>query len=245
MDRSLSASINTQWVHHVDFAKWLVLHKQPELIVDLGTFHGASAFALGTQGIGKLVTIDREIDPKTRNLLKAHLKNVEVVEGLFSDVVSNYKDHSIDILHFDGDHKFPSVIEDLKNWVPKLKDDGVVLMHDVFHPTFWGPLVGFIKAIDGCAKLIFPEGCGLGVASRDVDLMGKISTSFFNEIIPHGVLENLIRYVARKNLWIKAMSDDRFKDQLVQELDERSDILSCIVLNQGPEHPEIKIDGMS
>lgn len=37
----------------------------------------------------------------------------------------------IDVLYIDGDHRYGPVLEDFKLWVPKVRQGGVVLIHDV------------------------------------------------------------------------------------------------------------------
>jgi len=50
----------------------------------------------------------------------------------------------LDLLFIDGDHSYEQVMLDLEDWVPKVKQGGMVLCHDADAPSF----PGVRKAID-------------------------------------------------------------------------------------------------
>jgi predicted O-methyltransferase YrrM len=173
------------WKGHADFAKWLVNRIQPTTTVDLGVDYGFSLFALAEPEIGTVYGIDTFTSgahgnhPDNYDVVmgikeRYNFSNVEVIKGLFSDVVVNWT-KPIDILHIDGDHQYESIVEDWNNWFPFLTENGVVIMHDT--NSDW---VGIKKFYDEITipKCNFLQSYGLGVASRNKELIDEIKNVF-------------------------------------------------------------------
>ena len=58
---------------------------------------------------------------------------------LYGDSVTmaeKVEDGSLDFVFIDADHQYDSVMADIKAWVPKVKEDGVICGHDYNHPRF-------------------------------------------------------------------------------------------------------------
>ncbi len=55
-----------------------------------------------------------------------------------------FEDESLDFVHIDGDHAFDMVMQDLIFYVPKVRQGGMILVHDYF-PFYQG---GVIQAVD-------------------------------------------------------------------------------------------------
>lgn len=74
-------------------------------------------------------------------------KRVTVLYGDSVEMADHVEDNSLDFVFIDADHRYESVIKDLKAWVPKVKDDiGVVCGHDYNHPRFPGVTKAIIEA---------------------------------------------------------------------------------------------------
>lgn len=69
-----------------------------------------------------------------------------VLDGDSVDMAKKVEDASLDFVFIDADHRYESVIADLKAWVPKVKEDGVVCGHDYNQPRF----PGVTKAVKEC-----------------------------------------------------------------------------------------------
>jgi len=68
------------------------------------------------------------------------------------DVVDQWKDGSLDFVNIDGDHSFDAAVQDIIRWAPKVREGGLVLVHDY---CVFG-LSGVIPAIDAytsCHKI--------------------------------------------------------------------------------------------
>ena len=48
----------------------------------------------------------------------------------------DFEDNSIDAIYIDGNHSYEAVIEDIKNWSPKVKQGGLIIGDDYL--TFEG-----------------------------------------------------------------------------------------------------------
>ena len=55
---------------------------------------------------------------------------IHPIQGKSKDIVSNYNDESLDFVFIDAGHDYESVITDIKNWYPKVKNNGIIAGHD-------------------------------------------------------------------------------------------------------------------
>lgn len=181
------------WWGHVDFAKWVANKFYEPTIVDLGVDYGLStfSFALGNP-LAKVTGIDSfEGDPHsgrrdTESFCKEfkdkhNIKNVSFLKGYFDDYAPQWPEASIDVLHIDGLHTYEAVKLDFETWLPKVKRDGIILMHDTRCYREGFGVHDFFLEID-MPKLNFSDYWGLGVVSRSANNIEKIYDTFSNEI---------------------------------------------------------------
>lgn len=150
---------------------------KPDLMVELGTNCGMGAvhLALGNPE-GQVFTIDE--DKNSRKRLEGYsffkdLPNIGIVTGYSYGVVNGFKDNSIDLLFIDGDHEYESVMKDYKLYLPKVKDNGIILIDDIqLSPDmerFWADIpeykfdLNFIRPKDAFRP---GRGCGFGVVLK-------------------------------------------------------------------------------
>ena len=179
-------SISSAWQGHRNFANWLTEHLKPGVTVDLGVDYGFSTFALAERNPGHVYGIDlfqgdehagfRDTgefvsDFKDRN----GIENVTFIKGDFNQVAEMWVS-PIDILHIDGLHTFEAVSNDYTTWIKFVHPNGVILMHDI---VSFPDVKQFYNSI-GLPKLFFVESHGLGVVSRDLDLINYILSVFPN-----------------------------------------------------------------
>lgn len=139
------------WSGHRNFVYDFVVYFNPEVIVELGSHYGCSAFTFA-QAIkdynldSKLYAIDTWAgDDYTRNDYENDVysvfrdtvanfyqnQKIEMLRMTFDQASSKFQDKSIDVLHIDGSHHYEDVKHDFYSWLPKVKDDGIIFLHDI------------------------------------------------------------------------------------------------------------------
>ena len=145
------------------YEKAIMLTQVNPVVVELGSWHGRSAFSiangLAIKDSPNLVCIDtwvlkegKLIDPDAAKV--AFQKTVEEIKKLFAISVrtidqdtwaaaEHFPDETVDMIFIDAGHDYNSVIEDLSRWVPKVKVGGLICGHD--YVTGRG---GVVKAVN-------------------------------------------------------------------------------------------------
>lgn len=172
----------TPWGGHSYFAYDLVANTKPELIVELGTYKGNSLFSMA-QAVKDLDLdtalhgIDtwkgdehsgfygKEIWKTFKTIRKKYYKDLNLTPHrmLFDQARDKFEDGSIDILHIDGLHTYEAVKYDLENWLPKVKDNGIVMFHDIIEKGRGFGVYKLWEELEGANTLAFPFYHGLGV----------------------------------------------------------------------------------
>jgi predicted O-methyltransferase YrrM len=95
------------------------------VVVEIGCYAGKSTAVLGGDGIRK-----------GNDMRDLFLRNMESVgarfqlEYDFSHMVAKRFDKPIDLLFIDGDHTEVMLTVDCDYWLPKVRQDGIVIFHD-------------------------------------------------------------------------------------------------------------------
>jgi predicted O-methyltransferase YrrM len=120
--------------------------------IEIGVLTGNSASAvLATGKIRRAVLVDnfsliylgvKQSKQKVEERLAKHAGKFEVMEGDCRKIVRNLTE-TFDVGFVDGDHEEDSCRIDMTNMLPRLRDDGVMFIHDVgSHPfTYLLPVV--------------------------------------------------------------------------------------------------------
>lgn len=172
------------------FLYWLTTQLQPSLILELGTYYGCSFFAF-TQAIKDhkipttLMGVDTwEGDEHTLFYGEEVMKVFQLVQLLYSEpncfaykdtfenFLANLKNDIADIILIDGLHTYEASKQDFEQSLPKLKENGIILFHDIKVDRFslqkyWNELKNQyawieVNNIYGLG-ILFPKG----IANRD------------------------------------------------------------------------------
>lgn len=120
------------------------------LVVEVGSWTGFSTALLANeiQGKGKVFTVDHwEGNPGTPTgrdaslrdvygVFKSNLIRIGVWDTVYPLVMDSetastiFKDGMLDFVFIDADHRYESIKQDIKLWLPKLKKGGILAGHD-------------------------------------------------------------------------------------------------------------------
>ena len=135
---------------HLTHEEKLTLHQiarslpQKCVCLEIGSFLGASAAIIGCAIMrrnGVLHCVDtwqnqamdepeRDTWPEFQRNVKSFGKMIIPHRG-FSAIIANSLDLQLDFLFIDGDHRPEAVEQDLTSWMPKLRKNAVVALHDI------------------------------------------------------------------------------------------------------------------
>lgn len=111
--------------------------------IEVGTYMGRSATVLA--GSKRLICVDTWVKPEVfaefEKLLKEN-KHVQHLKGLSKDLADNFPDECADLIFIDGSHEYEDVKLDIEKYLPKLKQNGRMILHDYI---YWD---GVKKAVD-------------------------------------------------------------------------------------------------
>lgn len=128
-----------------------IIKKTPQeiTIVEIGTAWGYTAALMAMTG-HKVITIDnyKDLNQSPAHPI-THIQNtflrtlpIQFIKGESIEIAPLFINESIDILFIDTNHEYQSVKQDLENWLPKVKSNGIVLFHD------YGSWKGVTEAVD-------------------------------------------------------------------------------------------------
>ncbi len=178
----------TSWLEHGPFAMWLIRKIRPRRIVELGTHHGYSYFAM-CQAVKEVNTqtecfavdtwsgdehagfYDESIFEGVIAQNRNYAKFSRLLRKTFVEALSDIEDGSVDLLHVDGRHFYGDVKEDFESWIPKLSASAVVLFHDTeVRDRNFGVFQYWDEIKDSHPSLNFKHCHGLGVLMWGADI---------------------------------------------------------------------------
>jgi predicted O-methyltransferase YrrM len=182
-------AIPSAWKGHASFAEWIVKEMGVRRVVELGVDRGFSLFCFALAGVEKIYGIDLwqpdqdrpdfgydDYYPHLLQVCEEHqLSNVELIKSEFGEAARSWTHGKVDLLHIDGTHTYEAVKTDFENWLPHLKEDGIILLHDVAMECF--TVHEFFNEIP-LPKAWFAHSAGLGVVCRDPAVIHKIQQAF-------------------------------------------------------------------
>lgn len=170
------------WNGHRMFAYDLIRFLGPALFVELGTYWGVSFYsfcqsvkdfqlktqciAIDTwQGDDHTGSYENTVYETVNKIKDEYFdgEDIRLIRSLFSEAVEQFDDSSIDLLHIDGLHTYEAVKEDFETWLPKLSENGVVLMHDIAESSGYGSATYWKEISLLYDSFSFEHSWGLGV----------------------------------------------------------------------------------
>ena len=179
-------SIESAWRGQERFALWLIQKLHPKVIVDLGFDQGLSTVIFGHKNSGHVYGIDWfyeegsyaeksfALDSAFRTISQAirfnYVKNIHLIIGPYRDVLRKWN-RKIDLLHIHWAHTYQAVKMQYDSWQRHLKDEAVVLIHNVLsHPNEVGRFFTELPF----PKFLCSNGNGLGVVCSNELLIAEI-----------------------------------------------------------------------
>lgn len=106
--------------------------KRMEMIVEVGSLHGRSAYALASGCTGWVYCVDTWSTPGSREGFEKNLAELQVVPFQMESVVAagRFMDGVVGMVFLDGDHSYESVKADIEAWLPKVRSGGLLCGHD-------------------------------------------------------------------------------------------------------------------
>ena len=195
------------WSGHRGFAYDLVSNLQPETIVELGSFYGCSTFAFAQaikdqRLLSKIWAVDiwKAFESYTWESYREDVYGsflsvkekcypgdfVHALKMTFEQARDCFKKNSVDLLHIDGSHHYEDVKRDFTQWLPYMKDKGIILFHDISENivngsimgthTFWNELKTLYSK-----TLEFDFSCGLGILCLNTEIFEILSNVDFSK----------------------------------------------------------------
>lgn len=245
------------WSGHRDFIYDLIIQFKPNCIVELGSHYGCSLFTFA-QAIKdkslktRLIAIDTWMGDSQAGFYEDEVFNIvnetiekkyshvdiELKRKLFDEALDDIEDMSIDIIHIDGYHSYDSAKHDFYSWIPKMKKNGIILMHDIGQYTGYGSAV-FWNEIKQEYKfnVQFDYSWGLGIIFLDKQEYEKYNELFYSNhyrdldyknsnYIKIETIDNYYRidflneYIKEKDSYLEAWrSTVEEKDKYIEELE--------------------------
>lgn len=124
-----------------------------------------------------------------------NVTNIEIIQDNFEKRAKIW-DKPIDILNIDGFHDLNNVQNDYNNWAPHVKEDGIIVFHDLSEISSAKELQGtltFFNSLLGMKLLLAPanvnNGCEIppcsrvGIYTKDKNIYDQIFSSLSSRII--------------------------------------------------------------
>jgi predicted O-methyltransferase YrrM len=109
------------------------------VIVEIGCYEGSTTAALAASTDGRVYSIDPFFSGRlgvcygewTAKFVRwrRKLKNIEFVKS-FSHVVAPEFRHEVDFIFIDADHSYEAIKRDWQDWFPKVRQGGIIALHD-------------------------------------------------------------------------------------------------------------------
>jgi O-antigen biosynthesis protein len=183
------------WNEHIPFAGWIVEALRPRTVVELGVHTGVSYFAfceavLRSNIEARCFAVDHwrgdkhsgpygeEVFESVSRINSEHYASFSrLLRMTFDDALADFEPGQIDLLHIDGLHTYEAVKRDFENWLPKMSESGVVLLHDTAERKSDFGVYRLVAELEERYRLFeFTHGHGLGVVAVGRKVPSRIAS---------------------------------------------------------------------
>lgn len=197
------------WWQHVPISHWLVCELRPQKIVELGSHYGVSFFsfceaaqafspdtfvyAIDTwEGDEHAGHYEEDVYAQVlKHWSHVHRLRSRLIRSTFDDAAQYFENNSIDLLHIDGLHTYEAVKQDYETWSPKMKQDSLILFHDInVRERGFGVWKLWDEIKLGNRTYEVANGQGLGILVRGEDMAAKLEAfpTVLSSLTAKGVL---------------------------------------------------------
>jgi predicted O-methyltransferase YrrM len=136
--------------------------REAEVIVEIGCYEGSTTAYLAANTTGRVYSIDPfgsgrlgvcygELIAKFIRW-KNRLTNIEFIKA-FSHVAAPDFQRPVDFIFIDADHSYEAIAKDWQDWFPKVKQGGIIALHDTQiaenSPSYLGSMKFYDQDIPG------------------------------------------------------------------------------------------------
>ncbi|MFD1139448.1 class I SAM-dependent methyltransferase [Paenibacillus urinalis] len=232
------------WSGHRRFIYDFIQFFKPRQVIELGTHYGCSFFAMcqaikdfnleteinavdtwkgdsqaGFYGEEVFEIVNRTIDTYFSEI------STKLHRMTFDDALSKFEDSSFDIIHIDGFHEYNAVKHDFVSYLPKLRENGVMIFHDIAANTGYGSSIFWKEIKEKYHSFEFEHSWGLGILFPKGDgIYDSLVKENIHEKIQYyyAVSEldiNRIRVKDLENLGLERYEVIKNMDQMINERD--------------------------
>jgi Methyltransferase domain len=82
---------------------------------------------------------------EVNSMLSQFGERVKLIRKFSSEASKEFDDNSLDFVFIDAGHEFIDCYNDILNWYPKVKENGLIMSHDWYHAQFKGVTKSVMK----------------------------------------------------------------------------------------------------
>lgn len=259
---------DSPWATNREFGYQLMRLLKPKRMAELGSHYGCSlfAFAQAIKDFGldtQIFAIDtwkgdeqagfygEEIIEGVKKIKAEQFpqQKIELMRMFFDDALPKIPDGSLDLIHIDGLHTYEAVKHDFETWLPKLKENGVMLMHDIgltAQATGYGSAKFWQELAAKYPNFALMHSWGLGVLfPKGDEIFQKLQKGNIAEAIPYFEYKASYKKLADENHANKSLVEERYKiimemDKMIKERDNSLADKDKVMFSSQEEAMQIK-----
>jgi len=208
--------VESYWFQHIPFLNWLLVRCNPVTFLEMGVQYGMSYFVvceyfkqhpLGRKSfaldnwVGDVNTqlYDSSVYDLFSTLNEQYSDFSFPMVGDFKDGLKKIEDNSIELAHIDGCHTYQAVNEDFNNLKGNMRNNGIILFHDINEYQINFGAYRFWREIEEEYETFsFMHGHGLGVLKLNSSIPTPIDKLFNLESIEKIFFQDLFKTLGER-----------------------------------------------